>query len=131
VSPKAAKRDPRTPAEWVTFAVSVAILLVVVGLITTQANGSDRPALPRVTKTGPVEQRGDRYLVPVEIRNDGGATAEAVQVTAELTVGEEVVEADQTVEFLAQEETAEVVFVFDQDPGSGQLDVRVTGYTVP
>jgi uncharacterized protein (TIGR02588 family) len=126
-----AERPPRTTAEWVTFAVSVGILLVVVGLIATQATGSDRPALPRVAKTGPVEHRGDRFLVPVEIRNDGGATAEAVQVTAELTVGDEVVEADQTVEFLAQEEKAEVVFVFDRDPAAGQLDVRVTGFTVP
>lgn len=125
------KRPPRTSAEWVTFAVSVAILLVVVGLIATQATGSDRPALPRVSKTGPVERQGERFLVPVEIRNDGGATAEAVQVTAELTVGDEVVEADQTVEFLAQEEKAEVVFVFDRDPAAGQLDIRVTGYTVP
>ena len=127
----ATRRPARTAAEWVTFAVSAAILLVVVGLIATQAAGSDRPALPRVLKTGPVERHGDRFVVPVEVRNDGGATAEAVQVTAELTIGEETVEADQTVEFLAQGETAEVAFVFEEDPAGGELKVRVTGYTVP
>lgn len=126
-----AKRPARTTAEWVTFGISVAILLVVVGLIALQATGSDSPALPRVLKTGPVEHRGDHYLVPVEIRNDGGATAETVQVTAELTLGEETIEADQTVEFLAQGERAEVTFVFEQDPASGELVVRVSGYTVP
>src|SRR5688500_16215891 len=102
-----ATRQARTPAEWVTFGISVAILLVVVGLIATQAVGSDSPALPRVLTTGPVEHRGNRFLVPVEIRNDGSGTAETVQVTAELTLGGETIEADQTVEFLAQGEKAE------------------------
>lgn len=124
-------RPARTTAEWVTFGISVAILLLVVGLIATQATGTDSPALPRVLKTGPVERRGDRFLVPVEIRNEGGATAETVQVTAELTVGEEKLEADQTVEFLAEGERAEVVFVFEDDPGTGELVVRVSSYTVP
>ena len=128
---KATRRQARTPAEWVTFGISVAILLVVVGLIATQAGGSDSPALPRVLKKGPVEHRGDRFLVPVEIRNDGGGTAETVQVTAELTIGEETIEADQTVEFLAHGERAEVTFVFEQDPASGELVIRVSGYTVP
>lgn len=127
----AAKRETRTPAEWITFGISVAILLVVVGLIASQAVGSDSSALPRVLRTGPVERRGDRFLVPVEIRNEGGGTAETVQVTAELTLGEETIEADQTVEFLAQGERAEVVFVFEDDPASGELDIRVSSYTVP
>lgn len=126
-----AGRAARTPAEWVTFAVSTLVLLVVVALIVAQATEADSPALPRVLSTGPVERRGDRFLVPVEIRNDGGATAEAVQVVAELTAGEDVVDADQTVEFLAQGEKAKVVFVFDRDPATGQLEVRVSSYTVP
>lgn len=124
-------RPARTVAEWVTFAVSVAILLVLVGLIAVEAGEPDRPALPRVVETGPVERQGDAFLVPVTVRNEGGATAEAVQVVAELTIGDEVTEADQTVEFLARDETAEVAFVFAQDPAGGTLDVRVTGFTVP
>jgi uncharacterized protein (TIGR02588 family) len=124
-------RQARTAAEWATFGVSALVLLLVVGLIGLQASESDRPALPRVLTTGPVERQGDRFLVPVEIRNEGGATAEAVQVTAELTVGPDTVEADQTVEFLAEGERAEVVFVFERNPAEGELEVRVSGYTVP
>jgi len=125
------KRPARSAAEWVTFAVSVLILLVLVGLIATEAGEPDRPALPRVVETGPVERHGERFLVPVKIRNEGGATAESVQIVAELTIGAEVTEADQTVEFLARDETAEVAFVFDEDPATGTLDVRVAGFTVP
>ena len=126
-----AEREGRSVAEWVTFAVSVAILLLVAGLIAVEAGEPDRPALPRVVESGPAERHGDRWLVPAKVRNEGGATAEAVQVVAELTVGDQVIEADQTVEFLARDEEAEVAFVFDQDPATGQLEVRVTGFTVP
>lgn len=125
------ERPARSVAEWVTFAVSVAILLALVGLIGVEAGEPDRPALPRVVETGPVERHGETFLVPVTVRNEGGATAEAVQVVAELTIGDQVIEADQTVEFLARDETAEVAFVFDEDPADGTLDVRVTGFTVP
>lgn len=125
------ERPARSAAEWVTFAVSVVILLALVGLIATKAGEPDRPALPRVVETGPVERHGDRFLVPVKVRNEGGATAETVQVVAELTVGPDVVEADQSVEFLAPDETAEVAFVFEEDPATGRLDVRVAGFTVP
>lgn len=121
----------RSVAEWVTFGVSVLILLVLVVLIGVEAGEPDRPALPRVVASGPAERHGDRWLVPVKVRNDGGATAERVQVVAELTVGTETVEAEQEVEFLARDETAEVAFVFEEDPAAGRLDVRVTGFSVP
>lgn len=127
----AAGRPARTVAEWATFAVSVVILLALVGLIAVEAGEADRPALPRVVETGPVERHGEAYVVPVTVRNEGGATAETVQVVAELTIGDEVFEADQSVEFLARDETAEVAFVFAEDPATGTLDIRVTGFTVP
>ncbi|HVF75174.1 MAG TPA: hypothetical protein VM938_08995 [Acidimicrobiales bacterium] len=125
------QEEGRSAAEWATFAVSVLILLVLVGLIAKEAGEPDRPALPEVVETGPVERHGERFLVPVVIRNTGGATAESVQIVAELTIGAEVTEADQTVEFLARDESAEVAFVFDEDPAGGTLDVRVVGFTVP
>jgi uncharacterized protein (TIGR02588 family) len=115
----------------VTFGVSVVVLVLVAGLIARQASEGDRPPEPRVLKTGPAERRGDQYVVPVEVRNEGGGTAESVQVVAELKVGDEVTEADQMVEFLAKGERAELAFVFEEDPGAGELTVRVAGFTVP
>lgn len=125
------QREARTAAEWVTFAVSVLVLLLVAGLIALQSRDPDRPPLPRVLTTSPAERHGDHFVVPVTIRNDGGGTAESVQVVAELKVGDEVTEADQTIEFLARGESAELAFVFEDDPGGGELAVRVAGFTVP
>lgn len=124
-------REARSGAEWVTFAVSLAILVGVASLILFQVGDTSGPALPTVVKTGPVEQSKGKWLVPVEIRNEGGETAESVQITASFEAGGETIEADQEVEFLAKGESAEVVFVFDQDPAGGKLDVRVAGYAAP
>lgn len=125
------EREARTAAEWITFAVSILVLMLVAGLIAVQTRDPDRPPLPRVVTTGAAERRGDHFVVPVTVRNDGGGTAESVQVVAELKLGDEVAEADQTIEFLAREESADLAFVFEDDPAGGELTVRVAGFTVP
>ena len=129
--PKQDQRQGRSRAEWVTFGVSLAILLLVASLIAVQTREPDRPPMPKVVTSGPAERRGEHFVVPVEIRNDGGGTAESVQVVAELTIGDEVSESDQTIEFLARGESAEVAFVFEDDPAGGELKVHVAGFTVP
>lgn len=120
----------RTAAESVTFAISCAILLVVMGLIAIQIPDGGDPPHP-VADTGEVREVGEQYFVPVTVRNLGDLTAENVQVVAELTVDGETSEADQTVGFLAGEATQELEFVFDEDPADGELVVRVAGYRTP
>lgn len=124
-------RKAMSPAERTTFAVSLLVLLVVIGLIAVQMLGADRPAAPVAHRDGPVREASGHYFVPVTLRNEGDTTAANVQVTAELTIGEETIEADQTVDFLAGGESEELEFVFAEDPEEGELEVRVTGYQVP
>ena len=120
----------RAAAEWVTFAIASAIVLAVIGLIAAQIPGTDLPASPEAEAGEPV-RRGDQYVVPVEVVNGGDATAEKVQVAATLEIGGDTFEADQSIDFLAGGEAAELEFVFDHDPRAGRLDVRVTGFSVP
>lgn len=120
----------RNFAEWVTFAVASAIVLLVVGLILAEIPGTESPPSPTAKVTGAAERRGDQFVVPVEVTNEGDATAENVQVTASLEVGGDKLEADQIVDFLAGGESTELEWVFDQDPKSGTLEVRVTGYAL-
>jgi uncharacterized protein (TIGR02588 family) len=123
-------RPTRSPAEWVTFAVALAIVAVVAGLIVREIPGSKRPPEP-VAEAAPVEARGDRFVVPVVVRNDGEQTAENVQVSATLTIDGAETTGDQTVDFLAGGEEQDLEFVFADDPGDGELEVEVTGYLVP
>ena len=120
----------RVAAEWVTFAIATAIVLAVIGLIAAQIPGTDLPASPTAKAAEPVRREG-QFVVPVEVTNGGDATAENVQVAATLEIGGETFEADQAIDFLAGGETAELEFVFGEDPSSGELDVRVTGFSVP
>ena len=125
------ERGARSPAEWVTFVVSCLVLAVVVGLIALQPQSAEEPAGPIAHLSGPATPAPGGFQVPVEVRNDGGDTAADVQVTAELTIDGEVTEADQVIDFLAGDETEDLVFVFLDDPADGDLVVRVSGFSKP
>ena len=120
----------RSPVEWVTFAVAVVIIGIVVALVAVEIPKSKTPSAP-VAEPGVIEARGDRYVVPVIVRNQGQRTATDVQVRATLTVDGEEHEGDQLVDFLSGGESEEVEFVFEDDPTDGELEVRVTGYGLP
>ena len=124
------KRPARTAAEWTTFAISVAILLVVIAAIAVEAMREDENAQP-VASVERTERVGDQFQVFVTVENRGDKAAAAVQVTASLEVDGETAEADQTVDFLAGDDEAELVFVFDGDPDDGELTVEVASFGVP
>lgn len=125
------EQDGRTTAEWVTFAVSCAVLLVVVALVVVQLVGEHDPAAPEAHRVGPVRVVGGQHFVDVAVTNGGDATAANVQVTASLVIDGESTEGDQSIDFLAGGETEDLVFVFDDAPSDGELTVAVSGYGVP
>ncbi len=130
-SPAQRSSAQRTTAEWVTFAISCAVLLVVVGLVVLDMAGSNDPPAPTATQAGPVRTSGDHFFVPVEVVNDGDATAANVQVTAELVIGTQSYSGDQTIDFLGGGERVELAFSVDENPEQGELSIRVSGYAVP
>lgn len=125
------ERPPRSAAEWTTFAVALAILLVVVGAIGLEASRPSDPPDPIAKLDGSPRDLGGRFHVDVVVENRGDETAEAVQVVASLDVDGEVLETDETVDFLAGGDQAELTFVFEQDPDEGELSVRVAGFQSP
>lgn len=126
-----ARQDGRTSAEWVTFALSSLVLLVVVGLVLVQVRSGQDPAAPAAHRVGPVQVVDGRHFVEVRVTNTGDETASNVQVAASLVIEGEATEGDQTIDFLAGHETEDLVFVFDDPPSDGQLTVAVTGFAVP
>jgi len=124
------KRPERTSAEWTTFAVAVAILVSLMGAIISEALRSEDDAQP-VAAVERTHRVGDDFHVTVSVENKGDRAAEAVQVVASLEIAGEATEGDQTVDFLAGGDVEELVFVFADDPASGDLSVKVSGFTVP
>ena len=125
------KRDKRSSAEWVTFAIACAIVLTLVGLIVVEMGKGDDPPVLDARRVGAVLELNATFSVPVEVRNGGQTTAANVQVTASLTIDGEVAESDQVVDFLAGGETETLVFLFTDDPDEGELDIDVAGYAEP
>lgn len=125
------KRESRSRAEWVTFAISCIVLAGVVSLIGVQMVGTEEPAAPAVSRVGEARQVNGLYYVTVEVSNAGDVTATDVQVSAELTIGEETTTGDQVIDFLAGDEVEEVAFVFTDDPTTGELTIQVSGFSLP
>jgi uncharacterized protein (TIGR02588 family) len=123
-------RGPRSGAEWVTLVVAAAVLVALLSLIAAQIPKDETPPAPTATP-GRIVERNGRWVVPVEVENEGDETAENVQVEAKLVVDGEEHGGDQVIDFLAADDVAEVEFVFGVDPAEGDLEVVVTGYTVP
>ena len=131
MSPEATAEERKmAPAEWVTFWIALALVLGVVAAIVVQVPGSKEPASPRA-EVGAVVERDGTFVVPVSVENLGEETAENVQVSATLTIDGDEQTADQVVDFLAGGEVAEVEFLFGDDPADGDLEIEVTGFSVP
>lgn len=125
------RRSGRTAPEWVTFAVSCVVLLVVAATLAIRIVEPREPAAPVATVAGPARMIGEAFFVDVVVRNEGDETAANVQVGAELRVDGSTTEADQVIDFLAGDEAHQLVFVFSDDPGTGDLEVRVGGFSEP
>jgi len=121
----------RTTAEWATFAVSLVVLAIFIGLVTRELLAGDDPPAPVATQSGPAREEDGTFFVPVEVVNHGDRTAAEVQVSAELTVDGSTTAGDQVLNFLGGGESRELSFAFQIDPAAGELVVRVTGYTEP
>lgn len=122
-------RDPRSPAEWITLAASCLVLAVLVALIALQPFDQAPPS-PVAEVVSHHEVDGFHH-VEVAVTNHGEETAANVQVTAELTIDGETTSADQTIDFLAGDESDDLVFVFEDDPADGELTVAVSGFGLP
>jgi uncharacterized protein (TIGR02588 family) len=109
---------------------SAAIVLLVVVLILVQIPGEDDPAAP-AARVEEVRKVGDVFHVEVGVHNAGESTAAQVQVTADLTLEGTTHTGEQVIDFLSGGEEKQVVFIFDEDPASGDLRATVTGCAVP
>jgi uncharacterized protein (TIGR02588 family) len=125
------ERKARTTAEWITLGVSSLILVVLVILVATQIDDTKAPAAPVAEIVGEARKIDDLHHVEVTVTNRGDDTAANVQVSAELTVNGKATTADQTIDFLAGDEAEDLVFVFEDDPASGELTVAVTSFAAP
>ncbi len=126
-------RRERSLAEWVSFSIALAILSTIVGLIFySWFKVGKQPVVLEVKASDSIRQVADQFYVPFTLTNQGGETADAVQIIAELRVNGEVEEtSEQQINFLAGGEVEEGEFIFTRNPQSGELVLRVASYQKP
>lgn len=118
--------------EYLLGALGAVVVLLVLAFLVYQAvavRGGD----PRLEVTVAVAQRvGDGWVVPVEVVNEGGSTAEQIEVTGVLSrAGSEVEEATMTFAYLAPDSRQSGALLFSEDPTDGRLEIRPAAYTMP
>ncbi|MEM6598649.1 MAG: TIGR02588 family protein [Cyanobacteria bacterium P01_D01_bin.36] len=123
----------RSFAEWITLTLSTLVLLTLVGLILYdwQLSKNIPPAFQvEVTETTRLTE--GRYYVPFTLKNTGGRIARTVQVIAELHLPDGNDETgEQQFDFLSGNERKKGGFVFEHNPQTGELIVRVASFGLP
>lgn len=123
-------RPTRAAAEWVTFGVSLAVVVGLVATIVVLWAAGESSAQVTVREDR-VRRSGDSFLVEAIVTNEGDVTAANIQVVATLTVEGQVSEGEQVVDFLSGDEQATLVFVFADDPAEGALELVVASFAEP
>ena len=126
--------EPRSIAEWTSFAIASAILAAIVGAVGWMWLNEARQQPPEIAveRSGEVRSASGQFYVPFSVTNSGGGTAESVQVIGDLVVNGEVQESgEQQIDFLSGGETEEGAFVFSKNPQNSEIVLRIASYKLP
>ncbi|HEY9763118.1 MAG TPA: TIGR02588 family protein [Trichocoleus sp.] len=123
----------RISAESVTLAIASLIVAILVALIILiWVTESNEDPIIAITRDRAIQEARGQYYVPFTVINEGGKTAEAVAIVAELKINGQVEETgEQEIDFLSSQEKEEGVFIFKRDPQAGELTIRASGYKLP
>ena len=116
----------RNRAEWITFLVSSAVVAAIVAAIVFVWLSGSAPAKLSASIQGAPTEREGQFVVEVKVKNSGDVSVADVQVAASLR-GEP--HGEQLINFLSGGESADLVFVFAEDPAG--LEVEVVSYQDP
>lgn len=124
-------RRHQVRAEWITFIIACLIVTTLIGLVLfTWITQDDQPPVLSI-RIDSIRQAQGQYYVPFTITNEGGGTAESVQVIGELKVNGQVETGEQQIDFLSGGEKQEGAFIFRLNPRQGQLSLRAASYKLP
>ena len=128
------EREEKTP--WLELAIGgfgALVLASMLGFLVHDAFGAGEDAPVDIAlESGEFTELGAGWRVPVLVRNLGDRPAEAVELRAELELASgEVEEAALVLDFLAPRGSVEAAFLFERDPGGGELRLRAVGYLRP
>ena len=132
-NPTVGSSPGRSLAEWITLTLSTLVLVTLVALVLYDWQLSRNiPPACQVESTEATRLTEGRYYVPFTLKNTGGRIARTVQVIAELHLPDGNDETgEQQFDFLSGSERKKGGFVFEHNPQTGDLVVRVASFGLP
>lgn len=123
----------RTPAaEWTAAGLGLALTLAVIGYSLWEALGGERGPPALAADVRQVSETPAGFVATIRVRNTGGQTAAAVEVTGEFTGPDGAVhERRATFAYVPAGGEASGGMLFSQDPRRGRLTLTVHGYERP
>lgn len=129
--PASGGRSARTVAEWISLGISILLILGMAAYLVYQGLQPHPPYLPIAVRPlwSQMEHGGGRYLLPLEVKNQGRRTARQLVVEVESTGPEGKPEKREiTVDYLGERSTQKVYLSFDRDPRQAQLKAAPSYY---
>jgi uncharacterized protein (TIGR02588 family) len=118
--------------EWTVFAIGLALVLATLGFLVRESVAGVEGPPEVVVRLGDARRSSTGYLVPVEVHNPGGATAEDVRVPIALDLpGGRREEAEFGIAFLPPDSRRHGWVSFREDPAGGKLGVGAIAFEVP
>ena len=122
------------PPSILAWSIRGICLLLIVGLLGYFGYAALQPSPPPSFKfsvvNDRVEQRSGKWVVPVEVLNEGGMSVHNLQLAATLP-GPEAKEQSASIILLGGAETVTVEFWFDEDPKGQRPTFDVKSYLLP
>lgn len=120
-------RPARRTAEWVSLGISALLILSIAAYLLWEGVTAQQTAVPVDVKVRPdrTQQAGERYVLPVEVRNNGQVTLRDLRIVVELAgadAGADAGPREIDIDYLGQRSGQTLYLYFDRDPRS--LDVR-------
>ncbi|MFP4009253.1 MAG: TIGR02588 family protein [Spirulinaceae cyanobacterium] len=130
---KEIEESQRSSAEWISFSIALILLGIVVSLIVySWASQTYKPPILEVETSADIRQVNHQFYVPFTVTNEGGTTVKSVEVVAELWIDDKLQQqGSQEISFLSGGEIQSGAFIFNYNPDSGELIIRVASYQLP
>ena len=118
--------------EWSILAISVAVVVALVGYLLVAGLSNGGPAVIRaeVAAAEATDGPDGGWLVPLTVRNEGGSAAVSIIVEGTANVAGTEESSELAIDLLAAESEVELVLGFSGQP-DGEVQVRVVGFETP
>lgn len=131
-SQKQQEKDAIPIWEWIVAGVGLVLVAGVIGFLIYEAFSGNRLPPDIKLSVGSVVQTRNGFLVTITAVNQGGITAEGVDIEGELKRGTETIERSQTtIDYLPPRSNKKAGLFFTRDPRQFELQVRPLGYEEP